>query len=191
MWSKGKAKSKRNMLRYYALKPYDSRRRRPLFISTGTGFDVDFLEYHLNLMFRCGAGWKGAAFASAMVYPFGVHERWWRRALSMAMKYLLCIKELDPLGMHSNIFIGEIGKVNLDAYRKHVQDTLFKKASSNSHTAVMDGHSKARLLTRKSEMTLKQGGRAIRWRIPKLLLFEHPFHHELVLTRQHRIHLGT
>ena len=74
LWSKGKgnwkANCQRNMLRYSDFKTCDTRRRRPLFISKGTGLEVDFLDYHLQLMFRCGAGWKGAAFASAMVYPF-------------------------------------------------------------------------------------------------------------------------
>ena len=123
----------------------DKRRpARPPFISTGCGFDLDYLEYHLHLLFCNGTGWRAAGYAAAMVYPYDDHADNWRKRLSDAIKYYMLLKELTPLGLDRNIVLGSLGKLNLKKYREHVQSHVFPTDSPDSEIVVVDGHSKAR-----------------------------------------------
>ena len=144
VWSKGKTKNKRNMVGIADMKGKYRLGDRPLFVNNFVGFDPDFLNYHIKLLFRAGTGWRSAAFASHHVFPFDINEDWWRTRLSEAVKYMLCIQEVEPLGLHKNIYIGEIGQVNLKAYRKHITDVVFAKPLPDLKAVVLDGHSKVR-----------------------------------------------
>ena len=115
---------------------------RPLFVSNNVGFDPDFLNYPIKLLFRAGTGWRSVAFAAHHVFPFDINEDWWRTRLSEAIKYMLSIQELEPIGLHKNIYIGGIGQVNLNAYRKHIMDVVFAKPLPELKAVVLDGHSK-------------------------------------------------
>ena len=55
---------------------------------------------------------------------------------------MLSIQELEPTGLHKNIYIGGIGQVNLKAYQKHVMDVVFAKPLPDLKAVVLDGHSK-------------------------------------------------
>ena len=145
IWSKGTKNIKHNMIKIKDLHQDKRRPARPLFIYTVCGFDLDYLEYHLHLLFRSGTGWRAAGYAAAMVYPYEDHADNWRKRLSDAIKYYLLLKELTPLGLDRNIVLGSIGKLNLKKYREHVQGHVFPKDSPDSEIVVVDGHWKARL----------------------------------------------
>ena len=141
-WSKGAKSNKTNVVKLGDLK-YDSRRvAQPLFISTTCGFDLDFLEFALQLMFRSGCGWKALGYAVSQVYPFDAHPRHWCSLLAEGVKYYTMLKELSPLNMHLNISIGSIGMLNLKKYREHIHKTVFPKNSPSSSVVVIDGHAK-------------------------------------------------
>ena len=120
----------------------DRKPARPLFVNNKVGFDLDFLEYHLSLMFRSGTGWKTTAYAVSRVFPFDHHPVYWSGELAVAMRYYLMLKELEPLSLHLNINIGSVGSLNLQKYRVHIQEHVFPKAASESSVIVLDGHSK-------------------------------------------------
>ena len=144
LWSKGTKNNKHNMVKIKDLQSDKRRPARPLFVSTQCGFDLDYLEYHLHLLFRNGTGWRAAGYAAAMVYPYEENADHWRQKLSEAIKYYLLVKELTPLGLDRNIVVGSVGKLNLKKYREHVQGHVFPMDSPDSEIVVVDGHSKAR-----------------------------------------------
>ena len=141
-WSKGSKCSKMNVVKIGDLNRDSRRPAQPLFISTTCGFDLEFLEFALQLMFRSGCGWKALGYAVAQVYPFDTHPRHWCSLLAEGVKYYTMLKELSPLNMHLNISIGSIGTLNLKKFREHVHKTVFPKASPSSSVVVIDGHAK-------------------------------------------------
>ena len=142
VWTRGKKFTKRNLLGLKDFRSDPRRPPRPLFVNNKVGFDLDFLEYHLSLLFRNGTGWKGTAYAMSKVYPFKHHPDRWVKAMSDAMRYYLMIKELEPLNLHQNINIGTVGNLNITKYRDHIQTKVFPKAAPQASVIVLDGHSK-------------------------------------------------
>ena len=142
MWAKGSKQTKLNVIKLNQLKEDKRRPGRPLFVTSQCGFDLDFLEYHMQLLFRGGTGWRTTAYANAMVYPHGMNANAWRQRLSEGIKYYMLLKELTPLNLCGNIVIGSIGTVNLNSYRKYILDKIFPKDSPDSRFVVVDGHSK-------------------------------------------------
>ena len=145
MWAKESKRTKLNVIKLNNLNRDRRRPARPLFITSQCGFDVDFLEYHTQLLFRGRTGWRTAAYANAMVYPHGMNANAWRQRLSDGIKYCMLLKELTPLGLCGNIVIGSIGTVNLNCYREYILDKIFPKDSPDSNVVVVDGHSKVAL----------------------------------------------
>ena len=143
LWSKGTKNNKHNMVKIKDLRHDKRRPARPLFLSTQCGFDLDYLKYHLHLLFRNGTGWRAAGYAAAMVYPYEMNADHWRQRLSDAIKYYMLLKELTPLGLDRNIVLGSVGKLNLKKYREHMQNHVFPMDSPDSEIVVVDGHSKA------------------------------------------------
>ena len=126
VWQKGKKGRKLNVISADILKPTKRfPKSRPLFVTQHFGFEVDFLQYHLQMMFRGSSSWSAVTYAVSQTWDIGGNPRHWRVNFSKAFMYYAMLKEWSPLNLHGSIVIDDVDTVALNKYKAFVHDQVF------------------------------------------------------------------
>eukprot|EP00971_Amphidinium_carterae_P057265 1132121-Amphidinium_carterae.2 len=116
---------------------------RPLFINAKTGFDVEFLDYQLALMFRSQVTAMGAAFAMSSTWGSGKLVDNLRKDVMDGAMYWLAMKELAPLGLEDVVIGREITDHALEVYSKYLHEKVYPMRNRDEVAeVVLDGHMK-------------------------------------------------
>lgn len=139
-----------------------------LFVSNNRGFTLRYLKYHAALLFRGGISAAAVhwCFENTFRHECDNMEGYakdivcdFRKLHASAIMYFLTVQELEPLGRHLNIVIGEeLTEASLDAYDRYLHKWVFPP--SNPHLIKElcgDGHEK--VLTKCSGAPMKRAGR--------------------------------
>ena len=123
-----------------------------LFINNKKGFSIKHLEYHAALEFRAFLSYRAVEDAYNSVFVAnGEHEfdeeYKFHKMHGNALMYWLALRELEPLGLHHQIFIGdELCSETVAAYDNHLHSQVFPPRKAGGVTELVgDGHSKVHL----------------------------------------------
>ena len=119
-----------------------------LFVTSKCAFRLDYLKYHEQLMFRGHLSTRAIAHAYSSVFQMDAMslDRF-RTAHENAVFYDMAIRELEKVGMHKGIVIGnELTDEAVAIFSSLCSCSLFPPTNRLAVTAlVADGHSKVRV----------------------------------------------
>jgi len=125
-----------------------------IFVNSKTCFDLEFVQYHGMLQYRCFESFLCAAWVQESVYGLAHTEDWFRRALGAAIVLHAAMQELQDVNQHLFIQMGDASKHGnvlletsmVDKYSDYLHDVIFPGESPSSVKEVaMDGHEKVKM----------------------------------------------